>query len=64
MATIRPATENDIQTMSQIGAEAFFDDELFGPLIHPHRNEFPDDMHLYWLKRIHRDWCVYLDERF
>lgn len=32
------------------------DDETFGPLIHPHRDKYPQDMHLYWLRHILRAW--------
>lgn len=34
---------------------SFWDDALIGDIIHPHRHEFPDDMHLYFLKRIRHE---------
>ncbi|KAH7202824.1 hypothetical protein BKA60DRAFT_600665 [Fusarium oxysporum] len=37
--------------IAHIMSEAFWKDNLFGELIHPHRNEYPDDVHLYWLRR-------------
>lgn len=42
--------------MSQLAATAFFDDELFGDWIHPNRNQYPEDVHLYWLKRLRKGW--------
>jgi len=42
--------------MAKIAAQAFFDDELLGDLIHPHRHQYPEDMHLWWLKRMRKGW--------
>ena len=53
---VREAKPEEQVEMAKVAAAAFFDDKMFGDLIHPHRNEFPDDMHLYWLKRIYRGW--------
>ena len=39
-----------------LAGKAFFDDELFGAIVHPHRNKFPDDMSIYCLQKIRADW--------
>jgi hypothetical protein len=31
--------------------QAFFDDNLFGDIIHPHRTKYPGDVNLYWIRR-------------
>lgn len=49
---IRPAQVSDLVAASKVCARAFWNDNLFGDLIHPHRQKYPDDMHLYWLKRL------------
>ncbi|KAK4580139.1 hypothetical protein LTR86_000342 [Recurvomyces mirabilis] len=53
---IRLATEDDIEPMSEIAAQAFWDDELFGELIHPYRQEHPEGVRLYWLALIRKAW--------
>ncbi|KAI7197263.1 hypothetical protein KC343_g2896 [Hortaea werneckii] len=47
---IRPAQRSDLTPAAKVCAKAFFDTELFGEVIHPYRHQYPDDMHLYWLK--------------
>jgi hypothetical protein len=42
--------------MAKVTATAFFNDELFGPVIHPKRDEYPEDTYKYWLKRIKKNW--------
>jgi GNAT superfamily N-acetyltransferase len=42
--------------MAQVLSRAFWDDVLFGDLIHPHREQYPDDSDLYWLRRIQVNW--------
>lgn len=48
---IREAFHSELPRISHVLARAFWDDNLFGDLIHPHRNEFPSDMEFYWLRR-------------
>ena len=43
--------------MAKVAAQAFFNDELFGDLIHPYRHLYPDDVHLFFLKRIRKGWA-------
>jgi hypothetical protein len=47
---IRFATWPDLLPASKLLAEAFHDDYLFGQFVHPRRNEFPNDVYLYWLR--------------
>lgn len=47
---IRTAQRSDLTPAAKVCAKAFFDTELFGEVIHPYRHQYPDDMHLYWLK--------------
>ncbi|KAI7544135.1 hypothetical protein KC331_g6986 [Hortaea werneckii] len=51
---IRPAQRSDLSPAARVCAKAFFDTELFGEVIHPYRHQYPDDMHLYWLKNFRR----------
>ncbi|KAI6843805.1 hypothetical protein KC340_g249 [Hortaea werneckii] len=51
---IRPALRSDLTPAAKVCAKAFFDTELFGEVIHPYRHQYPDDMHLYWLKNFRR----------
>ena len=53
---VREAKPEEQVKMAKVAAAAFFDDEMFGGLIHPYRDQYPDDTYLYWLKRIHKSW--------
>ncbi|KAM0453173.1 hypothetical protein ACHAPV_009129 [Trichoderma viride] len=48
---LREAGYLELPRIAHILAQAFWEDNLFGQLIHPHRNEYPDDVDLYWLRR-------------
>ncbi|KAK6437046.1 hypothetical protein LTR95_006758 [Oleoguttula sp. CCFEE 5521] len=48
---IRPATEADLLPASQVCARAFDSDNLFGELIHKYRRQYPEDVHIYFLRR-------------
>ncbi|KAM3537451.1 hypothetical protein ARSEF1564_009628 [Beauveria bassiana] len=50
--TIRDARYAELPEMARLMAAAFRYDNLFGAHIHPHRGQHPDDMHLYWLRRL------------
>ncbi|KAM3488086.1 hypothetical protein MY3957_008615 [Beauveria namnaoensis] len=50
--TIRDARYAELPEMARLMAAAFREDNLFGAHIHPHRGQHPDDMHLYWLRRL------------
>jgi hypothetical protein len=46
----RLATWSDLLPASKVLAEAFHHDHMFGDFVHPRRNEFPNDVYLYWLR--------------
>lgn len=56
---IREAHFSEQAQIGRVCAAAFWDDELFGDLIHPHRKEFPADNNLYWLRRCQVNWWDY-----
>lgn len=56
--TIRPATFNDLPSLARTSTLAFWNDVLFGNVIHPHRHHYPSDCDTYWLKRFQ---CSYWD---
>lgn len=47
---LRPATFADLLPASKAMAAAFKDEELFGGVLHPHRQQYPDDMYLFFLR--------------
>ncbi|KAK4549413.1 hypothetical protein LTR36_006410 [Oleoguttula mirabilis] len=53
---VHKAQAEEQVVMAKIAAAAFFDDELFGDLMHPHRQQGLDDIHLWWLERIQKGW--------
>jgi len=48
---LRDARYSELPEIANVMAQAFWNDNLFGDLIHPHRAQHPDDMDLYWLRR-------------
>ena len=55
--SIRNATYEDLLPASKVLAAAFRNEGLFGGLFHPKRNEFPEDMHLFFLQKLRVDWA-------
>jgi len=56
---LRPATLLDLPSIAHIWSRAFFDDEIIGQLMHPNRNEYPDDIYYFLLRGIREryfDW--------
>jgi GNAT superfamily N-acetyltransferase len=53
---LRRARFTDHRAMARALSLAFWDDVLFGRLIHPHREQYPHDSDLYWLRRIQVNW--------
>ncbi|CAF3498880.1 hypothetical protein SNK03_000159 [Fusarium graminearum] len=49
--TLRDANYSDLPEVARVMSKAFWNDNLFGDLIHPHREKYPDDPDLYWLRR-------------
>lgn len=47
---IRDATYADLVPGSKILADAFKDEALFGRLLHPHQDKYPNEMYLYFLR--------------
>lgn len=54
--TIRRATFTDLPAAARTTSLAFWDDVLFGRLIHPHRAAYPLDSDKYWYRRFVVDW--------
>ncbi|KAL2204594.1 acyl-CoA N-acyltransferase [Sarocladium strictum] len=48
---LRDARYSELPEIAHVMARAFWHDNLFGDLIHPHREAYPNDMDLYWLRR-------------
>ncbi|KAF5646538.1 hypothetical protein F25303_5349 [Fusarium sp. NRRL 25303] len=48
---LRDAYYSELPEIANVMSKAFWGDNLFGDLIHPHRNEYPEDVDLYWLRR-------------
>ncbi|KAF3000065.1 hypothetical protein E8E13_001134 [Curvularia kusanoi] len=53
---IRPARPSDEPLIAAICTRAFFDEDLFGRVIHPHRHEYPEDVQSFWHEWIRNDW--------
>jgi hypothetical protein len=56
---LRSAHISDLASIARIWTSAFFDDEIIGQIMHPHRNQFPDDVYWFLLRGIRErfwDW--------
>src|SRR5271154_2560981 len=53
---VRRALIGEQSNIARVCSLAFWDDVLFGKLIHPFREQHPHDSDLYWLRRIQVDW--------
>ncbi|KAL8641134.1 MAG: hypothetical protein Q9228_002016 [Teloschistes exilis] len=49
---LRKAHRGDLPAIAEIYAAAFYDDELLGSLLHPHRHSYPSHYHRYWEHRV------------
>lgn len=47
---LRTAQLSDIPAMARVWHAAFFDDEIIGQLMHPHRKEHPEDVYWFLLR--------------
>jgi hypothetical protein len=54
--SIRPARYSELPEIAAVLTAAFWEDELFGNIIHPYRAEYPEDNRLYWLRRARVNW--------
>lgn len=48
---LRDARYSELPEIAHVMGRAFWDDNLFGEYIHPHRQQFPNDIDLYFLRR-------------
>jgi hypothetical protein len=56
---LRAAHISDLPSIARIWTSAFFDDEIIGHIMHPHRNQYPDDVYWFLLRGIRErfwDW--------
>ncbi|KAH7131893.1 acyl-CoA N-acyltransferase [Dendryphion nanum] len=53
---IRRATSDDLPAIAELCVAAFYDDELYGDLMHPLREKFPSDFEAFWIRRIRESW--------
>lgn len=49
--SVRYARYGELPLIAQLYVETFWNDGLVGRLIHPHREKYPRDMHLFWLRQ-------------
>ena len=54
---LRPAYPEDEPIMAAICTRAFFNDDLFGRVIHPFRHTYPDDVQTYWHESLRHCWA-------
>lgn len=53
---IRAATPQDVPAIASLCTAAWFDEALFGPVIHPRRHEYPEDVKIFWHESIQNSW--------
>jgi GNAT superfamily N-acetyltransferase len=53
---IRFAQPSDELLIVGVCHRAFFDEDLFGRVIHPHRHEFPEDVKIFWHEAAREAW--------
>ncbi|KAF2122187.1 acyl-CoA N-acyltransferase [Lophiotrema nucula] len=53
---IRPAKFTEIPNLASISSAAFFDEDLFGRVMHPNRHQYPEDFKLFWLAWMRDHW--------
>ncbi|CAN8096463.1 unnamed protein product [Discula destructiva] len=56
---LRDARYSELPRVAEILTRAFWNDPLFGHVIHPHREEHPGGMELYWLRRARVNYWDY-----
>jgi GNAT superfamily N-acetyltransferase len=59
---LRPAIPADEAILASLCASAFFNGGLFGATIHPYRNEYPDDVAIFWRNWIRGDFAEPRDQ--
>jgi hypothetical protein len=56
---LRKAQFSDLSAIARVWTRAFFDDEIIGDIMHPHRQKYPDDVYWFLLRGIRErfwDW--------
>jgi GNAT superfamily N-acetyltransferase len=53
---IRPALPSDEPALVRICTRAFFEEDLFGRVIHPHRHTYPEDVAVFWREQLRAEW--------
>ncbi|KAF3480395.1 uncharacterized protein GIQ15_05742 [Arthroderma uncinatum] len=56
---IRLARYSDLDAISSTLAEGFHSEEVMGPILHPYRQEYPDDYLNYWRRQCLEKWWDY-----
>ncbi|KAH8729019.1 hypothetical protein GQ44DRAFT_737198 [Phaeosphaeriaceae sp. PMI808] len=67
-----PARFADLSSIARVWTSAFFDDEIIGEIMHPHRKKYPEDVYWFLLRGIrerfwdyrHRFIVVTLNDEF
>lgn len=54
---LRPAQPSDEPAIVSLCARAFYNEDLFGRVMHPHRDQYPEDLEIYWRAVVRRDWA-------
>lgn len=49
---LREARFSDLNSIAHVWHKAFFDDEIIGDIMHPHRQEYPEDVYWFLLRGI------------
>jgi adenosine deaminase len=55
----REARFSDLSAIASVWTDAFFDDELIGDIMHPHRKQYPQDIYWFLLRGVRErfwDW--------
>lgn len=47
---IREARYHEIRQIARLNSLAFWDDDLIGERMHPHRDKYPNDFDLHWIR--------------
>ncbi|KAI0018940.1 acyl-CoA N-acyltransferase [Xylariomycetidae sp. FL0641] len=56
---VREARHSELPAIAHVLALAFHDDIIFGGMIHPLQDQYPNDADLYWLRRIRVNFWNY-----
>ncbi|KAF2732924.1 hypothetical protein EJ04DRAFT_513568 [Polyplosphaeria fusca] len=53
---IREANFFEIPAIGSICSAAFFEEDLFGRTMHPHRHKYPEDFTFFWQGMVRKNW--------